>query len=187
MIPVESMPTDTILQALKRAIEAEVPINPETGKPFFKVRHERFRETTLEEMPCLAIRYIADDATGTTRGAEDPQRLSLSEEAMELHAEYVIDTMLPPESDRDTALDEDEGEDPTGVAFPKQILAVALGATFRKGEEINTMGGVIWDARYDGTGDNEDVSNPHNVRLVERVTFVYRTRGEAPHMLLLGE
>lgn len=178
-----SLPRDRILKALLLQLQAVVP--EVDGLPAWKVRHHRFRPTTYEEMPCLAIRYVADDAPGVAN-ASDSQP-SLSEQAMELRIDFVVDTEIPPESDRETAGDEDEGADPTGFGVASTIIETSLGALFEEGKEINTLGGLIWDARYDGSGDNDDIETSDNVRLSERITLVYRVRGEAPHVLLIGE
>ncbi|MES2903265.1 MAG: hypothetical protein V4696_03685 [Pseudomonadota bacterium] len=183
-----TLPRIIILEALKRHLRANVPLDPaDPSRQLFKVRHERFRESTLEEMPCVAIRYLGDDSPDVTRGTDDPSRMSLAETVMELRVELIVDTPIAAESDRDTAGDPDDGDDDTGMEFASRIVEICLGALFTAGQETETMGGVIWDARYDGTGDNDDVSSPDNVRLAERLTLVYRARAEAPHQLLVGE
>lgn len=184
-----TLPRILILNALKRHLRAAVPVD-ETftpPKPMFKVRHERFRETTFEEMPCVAIRYLGDDAQDVTRGTDDPSHLSIAESVMTVRVELVVDTRILPESDRDTAGDANDGDDDTGMELASSIVEICLGALFKAGEEINSMGGVIWDATYDGSGDDQDLSTPDNVRLAERLTLVYRARAEAPHELLTGE
>ena len=182
------LPRIQILNALKQTLESQVPEDPANpGTPQWKVRHHRFRETTVEEMPCVAIRYIADDAPGVTRGADDPSQLSLAEEVFELRVDFVVDTMIQAEHDRETAGDATEGDDPTGLEFASEIAEACLAALWTAGEPVNTMGGLIWDARYDGTGDNDDVATPDNVRLAESVTLVYRVRADAPYELLIGE
>lgn len=181
------LPRDQILRALKLELEAVVPIDAtlDSAKPQWKVRHERFRPTTTEEWPCVAIRYIADDVSGVTN-ASDAQP-SLAEQTMELSIALIVDTEIPAESDRETAGDPDEGDDPTGLGTASEIVEACLGALFTEGEEVNTLGGLIWDARYDGSGDNDDLVTSDNVRLSERLTLVYRVRAEAPHVLLTGE
>lgn len=180
-----TLPRILILKALKQTLQSQVPLVG--GVPLYKVRHHRNRETTLEEMPCVAIRYIADDVPGVTRGLDEPGALSLAESAMQLNVELIVDAPLAAESDRETAGDPDDGEDDTGLEFASEIVEKCLNALFTKGEEVNTMGGVIWDVIYDGSGDNEDVGTPDNVRLAERLTLVYRVRAEAPQELLIGE
>lgn len=179
------LPRIQILQALKLALDAAVPVVD--GVPKWKVRHERNRDTAAEEMPCLAIRYIADDAPDVARGTDDGAGLSLAEEAFELKIEFVVDTPIAPESDRETAGDADEGEDPTGLALASEIIEASFDALFAEGEEPNQLGGLVWETRYDGSGDNDEIATPDNVRLAERLTFVYRVRAEAPHKLLTGE
>lgn len=178
-----TLPRITILQAVKGTAESVVP--NVAGSPKWKVRHFRNRETTIEEMPCLAIRYVADDAPGVVTGSD--AQPSLGEAVYELGVEFVVDAALTAESDRDTAGDPDEGAEPTGLELASEIIEKTLDAFFPEGEEVNTMGGIVWDIRYDGSGDNDDVGTPDNVRLVERLTFVYRTRAEAPHKLLIGD
>lgn len=151
----------------------------------FKVRHERFRSSTAEEWPCVSIRYLGDDAPGVATGSDTAP--SLAEEAMELRLELIVDTPLPAESDQETAEDPDDGDDPTGFGVASAIVETCLGAIFTEGQPINTLGGLIWDARYDGSGDNDDLATPDNVRLAERLTLVYRVRAEAPHVLLIGD
>lgn len=177
------LPRDQILRAFKLELEAVVPL--EAGKPKWKVRHERFRPTTAEEMPCVAIRYLSDDVSGVTN-ASDAQP-STAETSMELGLALIVDTEIPPESDRETAGDPDEGDDPTGLGTASEIVEACLGALFTEGEEVNTLGGLIWDARYDGSGDNDDLVTSDNVRLSERLTLVYRVRAEAPQVLLTGD
>lgn len=180
-----TLPRITILEALKLHLIANTPMVD--GVPMFKVRHERFRAARFDEMPCVSIRYLGDDAPNVTRGAEDAANLSLAESAMELRVSLIIDLPLPPEMDEETAGDPGEGDDPTGLEQASAIVEACLGAIFREGEEIDTMGGVIWDAIYDGTGDNDDLESPDNVRMAENLTLVYRVRAEAPHKLLIGE
>lgn len=180
-----TLPRIVILEAYKLALRAAVPIVD--GKPMFKVRHDRFRDARQEEWPCVSIRYLGDDNPDVTRGLDDPQRMSMAESVMELRVALIIDTEIPPESDMDTAGDASDGTDETGLGDASKIAEICLGVIFRKGEEIDTMGGVIWDARYDGTVDNDDLATPDNVRLAEGITFVYRARAEAPHELLIGD
>lgn len=177
------LPRDLILPAFKEALELEVP--EVDGKPKWKVRHERFRPTAVEEMPCVAIRYLGDDATGVSRPADEAP--STAEEVFELRVELVIDAPLPPESDVQTAGDPDEGVDPTGLSTVSAIVETTLATMFTEGEPVNTLGGLIWDARYDGTGDEGENATSNNVRLSERLTLVYRVRAEAPHVLLIGD
>jgi hypothetical protein len=183
------LPRIQILQALKLHLQAAVPVDEtfDPPKPMFKVRHERFRPTTLEEMPCVAIRYLGDDAEDVTRGIDDPSRLSIAESVMTVRVELIVDTQIPPESDRETGGDPTSGDDDTGLEEASRIVEICLGSLFQAGEEIESMGGLIWDARYDGSGDNDDLATPDNVRLAERLTLVYRARAEAPHELLVGE
>lgn len=178
-----ALPRILILNALKNTLQASVPVVD--GKPKWKVRHYRNRETTFEEMPCIAIRYAGDDAPGVTTAGEGS--LSMMEDAMELAVDLVVDTMVAAESDRETAGDTTDGTDPTGLEEASEIVEKSLDTIFKPGEEINTLGGLIWDARYDGSGDNDDVGTPDNVRLAERLTLVYRVRHEAPYKLLIGE
>jgi hypothetical protein len=177
------LPRDQILRALKLQLKAVVPVVD--GAPAWKVRHERFRQTTIEEMPCLAIRYLADDASGVANASDESP--SIAEEAMHLRVDFIVDTPIPPESDRETAGDADEGEDPTGLGDASKIIETSLDALFPEGGPVNTLGGLVWDIRYDGSGDNDDLVTSDNVRLAERLTFVYRVRAEAPHRLLIGE
>ncbi len=174
------LPRDRILKAFLLALQAQVPL--ENGVQAWKVRHWRNRATKVEEMPCIAIRYVADDAPGIATASDSAP--SIAEEAMELRLELVVDTPLPPESDRETAGDADEGEDPTGFAVASRIIETCFDAIWTEGEPVNDLGGLIWDARYDGSGDNDELATPDNVRLAERVTLVYRVRSEAPHRLL---
>lgn len=180
-----SLPRDQILQALVNTFRAAVPNVGDPAKPKWKVRHYRNRETAYEEMPCLAIRYVGDDAPGTTVPSDSD--LSTAEDIFELSVELIVDTVIEPEHDRETAGDATEGTEPTGLEASSEIIEATLGTLFTPGEEVNTLGGLIWDARYDGSGDNDDVGTPDNVRLAERVTLVYRVRREAPHRLLIGE
>jgi hypothetical protein len=177
------LPRDQILRALLLALQAVVPTD--AGVPRWKVRHERFRSSTAEEMPCLAIRYVADDASGVATGSDSAP--SLAEEVMELRTEFVVDTPIDPESDRETAGDPDEGGDPTGLGAASQIIETSLDALCPEGGPVNTLGGLVWDIRYDGSGANDELATSDNVRLAEAVTFVYRVRAEAPHRLLIGD
>lgn len=182
---ISGLPRDTILQALKSALQAAVPMVGDPARPKWKVRHWRNRETTFEEMPCVAIRYVADDAPGVTTASDTI--LSVAEAIFELGVELVVDTEIAPESDRDTAGDPDEGLEPTGLESASEIIKQCLDVLFTPGEEPNALGGTVWDVRYDGSGDNDDVGTPDNLRLVERLTLVYRVRAEAPHVLLIGD
>jgi hypothetical protein len=178
------LPRDRILHAFKMALQSQVPVNGD-GTPKWKIRHWRNRETTHEEMPCLAIRFVGDDVAGAFSASDSSP--SIAEQVMDLNLELVIDTEIPPESDRDTADDPDDGLDETGFRTASPIIETALETLFVEGEEVNNLGGLIWDARYDGSGDNDDIALPDRIRLAERVTLVYRVRAEAPHVLLTGE
>lgn len=180
-----TLPRIQILEALLLHFRANVPLVD--GVPMFRVRHERFRDASREQWPCVSIRYLADDAPDVVRGTDDPSGLSMAESVMELRLELVIDTEIPPESDPETAGDANDGADETGLGDASRIAEICLGSIFRAGEEAENLGGLIWDARYDGTGDNDELATPDNVRLAERLTLVYRVRAEAPHLLLTGE
>lgn len=184
-----TLPRIQILDALKLHLRAAVPMDTTftPPRPMFKVRHERNRDTTFEEMPCVAIRYLGDDSEDVTRGTDDPSRLSMAESVMTCRVELIVDTLIDPESDHDTAGDVDDGDDDTGLEFASAIIEICLSSLFVAGEETNSLGGVIYDARYDGSGDNDALATPDNVRLAERLTLVYRARAEAPHELLIGE
>lgn len=177
------LPRDQILRALKLHLQAVVP--NVAGSPKWKVRHHRHRATTYEEMPCLAIRYVADDATGVTNASDSAP--STAEDVMELKVDLIVDTEIPPESDRETAGDANEGEDPTGLGVPSEIIATSFDSIWKEGEPVQTLGGLVWDIRYDGSGEDDELATSDNVRLSERLTLVYRVRAEAPHQLLIGE
>lgn len=177
------LPRDRLLRALKFAFDAVVP--NDAGVPRWKVRHWRNRAAALEEMPCVSVRYIADDAPGVSNASDESP--SIAEEFMELGIELVVETPLPPESDRETAGDADEGEDPTGLGVASEIIETCFDALFTEGEEPNDLGGLVFTIRYDGSGNNDEIATPDNVRLAERLTLVYRVRAEAPHRLLTGE
>jgi len=151
------------------------------------VRHMRFRNPSTKEMPCVSLRFVGDDAPGITR-ATDGEGPSTAEEVLELGVELVADSPIPPEVDEEgDDSEEDEGQDPTGLATCSNMLEVLLESLFTPGEPAATLGGLVWDIRYDGSADDDDVSKPDNVRLAERITLQYRVRAEAPTHLLIGD
>lgn len=174
------LPRIVILEALRDHFRAAVPLVG--GRPAFRVRHWRFRSPANEEMPCVSLRYIGDDAPGVTRGS-DGSAPSMAEEVFELSVELVADAPLPPEEDE---VDGQDGADPTGLATCSSMLETCLNSLFTPGQLPTTLGGLVWNIRYDGSGDDEDVSQPDNARLAERLTFEYRVRAEAPTHLLMG-
>jgi hypothetical protein len=176
-----ALPRETILGKLLAHMRAHVATLPEGER--FKVRHWRFRNPTKQEMPCVSLRYIADDAQGVTRASDDAQP-STAEEVYDLGVNLIADSALPPEVDEE---EDDLGDDPTGLGEASRMIEICLDSLFVPGEQNETLDGTVRSISYDGSAEDDDESKPDNVRLAERLSFEYATRAEAPHILLLGE
>lgn len=177
-----TLPRIVILEALLAHFRDVVDALP--AEQQFKVRHWRHRNPSTNEMPCVSLRFEGDDPQGTVR-ATDGEQPSIAEEVFELTVDLVADAPLPAEND-DTPLD-DGGEDPTGLGVPAAMLEILLNSLWTPGELATTLGGVAFDIRYDGSGDDGGDSKPDNARLADRITIEYRVRAEAPTHLLMGE
>jgi len=171
------MPFIDVLRALKTELAQALDGRTVGGKAV-TVRHFRHRESTIEEWPCIAIRYVSNDASSYGRQETND---GLPEQVMELAVDLVIDLELPAE-----ATDENDDDiDPTGFECAGNMLAWALDALL-PGEESNTLGGTTWEIRYDGTAPDEGVQSPDLARLEERIVLLYRVRADQPTILLMG-
>jgi hypothetical protein len=173
------LPRVALLTALVDHLAAGVAALPEADR--FKLRHHRHRDTAEEEMPCVAVRFVSDDVPGNVSGSDAYP--SMSEAIMELGVDLVADVQLPAEAAPGQSVD--AGDDPTGLLGPSMLIERLLRMLFAVGEPPTTLGGLAWDIRYEGTGDDPD-SSPDSARIVERLVLVYRVRREAPTELLTG-
>ena len=175
------LPRVALMLALKSHLAAAVAALPPGDS--FLVRHHRHRESTAEEWPCLAIKFVSDDTTGITTGTDD-DGLSMAETVMDLSVDLIADVDLEPERDAGEPADPDE--DPTGLAGPSRLIKVCLDSLLVAGEPADKLGGLAWDIRHEGTGNDEE-SSPDAARMVERIVLVYRVRADAPTELLLND
>lgn len=163
-------PREIILIALKNHIEAQVALLP--NDELYSVRHHRHRNTADDEFNCLSLRWQNDDMPGMTNGGDS---LSSSEEVVFMAVDFIAEVKLASEG---------SGADPTGLGGAGKILAHALSTLFTDGEQAETLNGLLWDIRYDGSSDEDDVSTEEVGRLSERVTLLYRVRKENPNSIL---
>lgn len=169
------MPFIPVLLALRAEIAAALDGGAVT------VRHHRHREARTDEYPCVAIRFISNDASQL---GEQTTSSGLPEQVMELVVNLVIDMDLQPEAD-DPA---DTTGDPTGFGDPAIVIAAILDRLLpdlESGAEPNTLGGTTWMIRYDGTAPEEGDVSPDRARMEERLTLFYRVRADHPTTLLM--
>jgi len=169
------MPFIPVAIALKQELAANLPAP-------IKVRHHRHRESTSDELPCVAIRIMSNDPSDQGR---ETTASGLPEQVMELAVDIVIDMDLAAEVD---APGDDDSEDPTGYGGPAAIMAQILDILFPGIDDgdTNTLGGTTWLIRYDGTAPNEAEAEPDYARMEERLVLSYRVRADRPTELLLG-
>lgn len=173
------MPFIAVLLALRAEIAAAVEGRTIGAKPI-GVRHARHRETKEAERPCVGLRFISNDASEL---GEQTTSMGLPEQVMELVVNLVIDLDLKEEAD---AYDDLTG-DPTGYGDQAQIIAWILDRLLpdlEAGAEVNSLGGLAWRIRYDGTAPDEGDASPDMARMEERLTIFYRVRADHPTELL---
>lgn len=175
-----SMPYLTVLMALTAGVAEALDGKMIDGKAV-TVRDHRFRETRTGERPCAAVRMISADPSATF-GQQETQG-GLPEQMMELAVNLVVDLDIDPEEDDPLSL----AGDPTGLAGHAQVLAWVLDwllPDLEAGAEPNTLGGTVWDIRYDGTAPEDAEMSPDVGRMEERLTLFYRVRADRPTVLL---
>jgi hypothetical protein len=175
-----SMPYLTVLSALFAEVDAALAGKTIDGQAI-TVRHHRFRNTSSREMPCVAPRMISADPSATFGQAETQG--GLPEQMMELAVNLVVDLEIDPEDDDPKSL----AGDPTGYGRHAQVLAWILDRLLpdlEGGAEPNTLGGTVWDIRYDGTAPEDAEMSPDVGRMEERLTLFYRVRADHPTVLL---
>lgn len=150
-----------------------------------KLRHFRHRESDRKERPCIALRYVSDDVSSSGGSDDFP---STGEIRRTLSVDLVVDVDAPPEE-----FEEDESgvdDDPTGYGFANLPIELCMNALFPPDtlDGAVTLGGLAWDIRNEGDSATEDdaVSSPDYVRVVERLAIDYRVRAEAPQLILGG-
>jgi hypothetical protein len=169
-----TMPRVEILIALKEFLESKAAL---AVRPF-KVRHHRHRESSEEEYPCCAIRFVSEDPQGASASDAYP---SSAEEVVDLSVDLIFDGAIDVEiRTGDTGAD----GDPTGMGRVSAMSEVMLSALFNVGGQPETLGGLLWNIRYDGTADDEPFSSPDFARVTERLVLQYRVRAEAPTQIL---
>lgn len=167
-------PREIILEALIAHLQIEVANLPADEQ--FTVRHWRNRNTADDEMKfglgCLSLRWRGEDFNGEGNGGDG---LSLGEDVVTQMTDLVAEVKLPSEA---------SGEDPTGLGRCGKILTHAFNFLFTTGEQPENLGGLLWDIRYDGTSDDDDLSTEEIGRVSERLGLLYRVRTENPNVIL---
>lgn len=174
------MPDERVLRALKDDLHAALD-GVAFGNQTLTVRHHRHRDASESQWPCLSIRRVSADPSGTY--GRETNDYGLPEAVWELSVDLVVDVKLPPEDD------ESELADPSGYATPSQIVAAALNHLFpdqEEGGEENTLAGHAWMMRYDGSAPDALDATPDNIRVEERLVVLYRVRADRPTHLLMG-
>lgn len=174
------MPDERVLRALHDDLHPALNGAMFGGKPL-TVRPHRHRDSKEWEFPCLAIRRVSADPSGTY--GRETNDYGLPEAVWELSVDLVIDVNLPPEDDETLAAD------PTGYATPSQIVAAVLNQLFpdqETGGEENTLAGHAWMMRYDGSAPDALDATPDGIRVEERLVVLYRVRADRPTHLLMG-
>lgn len=178
----KTMPYVPILIALRDEIQAAVDDADFGFERAVTVRHHRFREASSKMWPCVSIRRVSSDPASEGR---QENAYGLPEEVMELTVDLVIDMAIPPEIEEDDGASPDH--DPTGYGDQADVLATILDRLFPGGDEPeNTLGGLVWQMRYDGSSDDDGVLGPDQTRMEERLTILYRVRADRPTELLTG-
>lgn len=164
-------PKTLILIALAEHITAAVAQLPVDQR--YTVRHGRHRNTADNELNCLSIEYVGEDPTGQGNGGDG---LSLAEEVVGMQVNLKAEARLP---------SEESGLDPTGLGSADEILEHAFSCLFHDGQETETLGGLLWQIRWDGSSDDDELSTEELGRLSERLTLLYRVRSENPNSILM--
>lgn len=167
------MPRVQVLVALKTFLDA--------GISNATVRHHRHRESTEAEWPCIAIRFVAENPQSFGASDEAP---SIAEQVVNLEVDLIADCAIAPEVMAGDLVGTDS--DPTGIGTASALIEQCLNLLFTTGLMPETLGGLLWNISYDGTGEDDGVSTPDQVRLVERLTLQFRVRAEAPMVILTG-
>lgn len=170
-----TMPRIQILVALKDFL---MPVGAGAAAPFL-VRHHRHRESSDEEFPCCAIRFVSEDPQDASASDASP---SSAEEVINLSVDLIMDSLIDAEI---RAGDAGPDLDPTGFGRVSAMSEACLDALFNVGGEPETLGGLLWNIRYDGTADDEPLSQPDYARVTERLVLQYRVRAEAPTQILV--
>jgi hypothetical protein len=174
------MPFVQVLLALRKELTLALDGKTHRGDPIL-VRHARHRESRSDERPCVSIVVvspadISQDQRQTT-GDGNPELV------MELGVNIAIDLDLQAESDDPL----DESGDPTGFGDASAIIAWILDWLYpdpEEGGEENNLGGTCWMIRYDGSAPDDGTLSPDLARMEERLTILYRVRGDHPTKLL---
>jgi hypothetical protein len=177
------MPFVTIMIALETGVRALLAGETFGADTPITVRQHRHREPTQDELNCLSIRFVSNDPS--SQYGEQETSGGLPEAVWELSLDLVIDMALSPEARTPGDVGDD---DPTGFGRHSEVLAEVLDWMFPgDATQDNTLGGLIWQARYDGSADTETDSTPDFARMEERLVLLYRVRADRPTELLTGD
>jgi hypothetical protein len=174
------MPFVQVLLALRAELTLALEGKTVDGKAV-TVRHHRHRDSRTDERPCVAIKVmssadISPDQRQTT-GDGNPELV------LELAVNLQIDLDLQAEADDPL----DETGDPTGFGDAGDVMVGILDHLFpdpEAGFDPNTLGGTAWMVRYDGTAPDDGELSSDLARMEERLTILYRVRGDHPTKLL---
>ncbi len=161
-------PSEIVLGKVKETIDAIAWAALVPPLPVPTIRHARFRYSTTEERPAIAIMWDGDEVRDED---ESNQYLSAHELVMEQSLSIMIDVDLDAE---------DSGLDNTGIKKLSRYAKAVLSALRAEGSIISGFSDFV---QYRSLGPDED-SLSDEARLVLSVIVLYRVRAEDPSILL---